>query len=61
VTRRDRREVDNLVMLRYRETHGRMDSMLTVVKTRGSEHDPGTHQFSIGQGGVRLDQRGASG
>lgn len=53
--------VDNLVMLRYREACGGMDSMLTVVKTRGSEHDRGTHRFSIGHGGVRLDREGASG
>jgi circadian clock protein KaiC len=53
--------VDNLVMLRYREACGGMDSMLTVVKTRGSEHDRGTHRFSIGHGGVCLDRGGASG
>jgi circadian clock protein KaiC len=53
--------VDNLVMLRYREACGGMDSMLTVVKTRGSEHDRGTHRFSIGHGGVCLDREGASG
>jgi circadian clock protein KaiC len=53
--------VDNLVMLRYREACGGMDSMLTVVKTRGSEHDRGTHRISIGHGGVRLDREGASG
>jgi circadian clock protein KaiC len=52
--------IDNLVMLRYRETHGGMDSMLTVVKTRGSEHDRGSHRFSIGHGGARLDPRGGS-
>jgi circadian clock protein KaiC len=45
---------DNLVMLRYRETEGRLLSMLTVVKTRGSEHDRGTHGFSIGPGGARV-------
>ena len=53
--------VDNLVMLRYREVCGGMDSMLTVVKTRGSEHGRGNHRFAIGHGGVRLDREGASG
>src|SRR5689334_14263928 len=48
------------LMLRYREARGGMDSMLTVVKTRGREHDRGTHRFSIGHGGVRLDREGAS-
>jgi circadian clock protein KaiC len=46
---------DNLLMLRYRETAGRLVSMLTVVKTRGSEHDRGTHTLSIGPGGARVD------
>lgn len=48
------------VVLRYREDCGGVASMLTVVKTRGSEHDRGTHRFSIGHGGVRLDREGAS-
>jgi circadian clock protein KaiC len=46
---------DNLLMLRYRETSGRMLSMLTVVKTRGSEHDRAMHGLSIGPGGVRVE------
>ncbi|HEY0475998.1 MAG TPA: ATPase domain-containing protein [Kofleriaceae bacterium] len=46
---------DNLLMLRYRETAGRLRSVLTVVKTRGSEHDHGTHDFSIGTGGARIE------
>lgn len=48
-------------MLRYREACGGMESMLTVVKTRGSEYDRGAHRFSIGHGEVRLDREGASG
>ncbi len=46
---------DNVVMLRYRELSGRTTSMLTIVKTRGSEHDRGTHNVAIGLGGVRLE------
>ena len=46
---------DNLLMLRYHETAGRLVSMLSVVKTRGSEHDRGTHSLSIGPGGARVD------
>jgi len=45
---------DNLLMLRYRETEGQLLAMMTVVKTRGSEHDRGTHTFSIGPGGARV-------
>ena len=48
-------------MLRYCEACGGMESMLIVVKTRGSEHDRGAHRFSIGHGGVRPDREGASG
>jgi circadian clock protein KaiC len=46
---------DNVMMLRYRELAGRTTSILTIVKTRGSEHDRGTHSLSIGPGGARLD------
>jgi circadian clock protein KaiC len=46
---------DNLLMLRYRETAGRMLSVLTVVKTRGSDHDRAMHGLSIGRGGVRVE------
>jgi circadian clock protein KaiC len=46
---------DNLVMLRYHDTAGRLVSTLSVVKTRGSEHDRGTHSFSIGAGGAGVD------
>jgi circadian clock protein KaiC len=46
---------DNLLMLRYREIDGRLVSMLTVVKTRGSEHDRVSHPLSIGAGGLRVE------
>jgi circadian clock protein KaiC len=46
---------DNLVMMRYRETAGRLGSMLVVVKTRGSDHDRASHHFSIGPGGARVE------
>jgi circadian clock protein KaiC len=46
---------DNLVMLRYRNAADRLTSTLAVVKTRGSEHDRGTHAFSIGAGGAAVD------
>jgi circadian clock protein KaiC len=31
--------------------------MLTVVKTRGSEHDRGSHRITVGKGGLRLGGR----
>ncbi len=46
---------DNLLMLRYLETDGRLLSTLSVVKTRGSDHDRRTHSFSIGTGGTHIE------
>jgi circadian clock protein KaiC len=48
---------DNLLMLRYRQAPGELQSTLTVVKTRGSPHDRGTYQFSIGPGGMSIGDR----
>jgi circadian clock protein KaiC len=45
---------DNLFMLRYRQASGRLTPTLTVVKTRGSDHDRTTHAVAIGKGGMRV-------
>jgi circadian clock protein KaiC len=45
---------DNLVMLRYRETDGRLAPALVIVKTRGSAHDRGTHALTVGKGGMSI-------
>jgi circadian clock protein KaiC len=45
---------DNLLMLRYKEVEGRLAPTLTIVKTRGSDHDRGTHSLSVGRGGMRV-------
>ena len=45
---------DNLLMLRYKETEGRLAPTLTIVKTRGSDHDRGTHAITVGKGGMRV-------
>jgi circadian clock protein KaiC len=45
---------DNLLMLRYKEVEGRLASMLTIVKTRGSDHDRGTHSITLAKGGMRV-------
>lgn len=45
---------DNLFAMRYAERHSRLHPTLTVIKTRGSEHDFGTFHVSIGQGGLRI-------
>jgi circadian clock protein KaiC len=41
---------DNLLMLRYADVKDRLRPSLTIVKTRGSEHDRGTHTITIGRG-----------
>ncbi len=45
---------DNLLMLRYREVDGRMVPNLTIVKTRGSEHDRRTFSITLAKGGIRV-------
>ncbi|MBS1148687.1 MAG: repair protein RadA [Myxococcaceae bacterium] len=47
---------DNLLMLRYKDTENRLSPTLTIVKTRGSEHDRGTHPLSVARGGLRVGQ-----
>lgn len=48
---------DNVLLLRYQDTVGRLDATLTVVKTRGSENDRGTFFVTIGRGGMRVGAR----
>ena len=45
---------DNLLMLRYKDTDGRLAPTLTIVKTRGSDHDRGTYAIGIAKGGLRV-------
>jgi circadian clock protein KaiC len=45
---------DNLFLLRYREVNGQLTPALTIVKTRGSDHDRGTHAITISEGGMRV-------
>jgi circadian clock protein KaiC len=45
---------DNLVFLRWAKNADLLERTLTVVKTRASAHDHGTHGFEIGAGGLRL-------
>ncbi len=45
---------DNLLMLRYKEAEGRLSPTLTIVKTRGSDHDHGTHAITVAKGGMRV-------
>lgn len=45
---------DNLLMLRYQATEGRLTPTLTIVKTRGSDHDRATHAITVGKGGMTV-------
>jgi circadian clock protein KaiC len=45
---------DNLLMLRYRALDGGLTPTLVVVKTRGTDHERGTHLVSIARGGLRV-------
>jgi circadian clock protein KaiC len=45
---------DNLLMLRYVSTPDGLRPSLTIVKTRGTPHDPGTHEAQISQGGMSI-------
>jgi len=47
---------DNILMLRYARAPGDLQPTVSVVKTRGSSHDWGTHYFSITQGGIRIGE-----
>jgi circadian clock protein KaiC len=42
---------DNLLMLRYQEEEGALVPTLTIIKTRGSEHDRRTHALAFVKGG----------
>jgi circadian clock protein KaiC len=46
---------DNLLMLRYTSAEGRLMPELTIVKSRGSEHDWRTHTIAIGSGGMQIE------
>ena len=45
---------DNLFMLRYDRTDRGLAPTLTIVKTRGSDHDRRTHTITIAKGGMRV-------
>jgi circadian clock protein KaiC len=45
---------DNLLMLRYKELEGQLTSTLTIVKTRGSDHDRRIHSLTVSEGGMKV-------
>ena len=45
---------DTLIMMRYLEIDSAVQRAIFVVKTRGSDHDPFIHSYTIGQGGLKV-------
>jgi circadian clock protein KaiC len=48
--------VDNIVMLRYIETQGELNSVLNVLKVRGSAHSKGLRMYDITGKGIVIGQ-----
>jgi circadian clock protein KaiC len=47
---------DNVILLQYLHENSRLKRALTVVKSRGTRHDPGVHEFDITDDGVVLGE-----
>ncbi|MBV9445473.1 MAG: hypothetical protein JO345_06205 [Streptosporangiaceae bacterium] len=45
---------DNAIALAHYRDNGAMSRSLAVIKTRASSHDPATHPFTIGPGGITI-------
>ncbi|HEU5174337.1 MAG TPA: circadian clock protein KaiC [Gemmatimonadaceae bacterium] len=45
---------DSIILLRYVETPGRMRRSISVLKMRGSRHDPGLREYTIDGLGMRI-------
>jgi circadian clock protein KaiC len=48
---------DNILLLRYIEWDGQLTRALTVLKTRGSDHDKSLRELRIGAGAITLGDR----
>lgn len=49
--------VDNIILLRYIELNGQVRRALSVLKTRGSDHDKSLREFVISEGQVLIGDR----
>lgn len=45
---------DSIILLRYVEVGGSMRRVITVLKMRGSSHDPDIHEYTIESNGLRI-------
>ena len=46
--------VDNLFFLRFVQSGGNVKRLLTIIKMRDSDFDPGLHQMTIGPSGISI-------
>ncbi|MED5618406.1 RAD55 family ATPase [Ideonella sp. BN130291] len=46
--------VDNLLFLRFAETGGHVKRLITIIKMRDSDFQPGLHEFKIGPAGLSI-------
>ena len=46
---------DSIILLRYVEVGGSMRRVITVLKMRGSQHDPDIHEYTIESDGMRIE------
>lgn len=49
--------VDNLVFMRFVESHGDIKRLLSILKVRNCEFDSGTYSFEITRAGIRVQGR----
>ncbi len=49
--------VDAIILLNYVEQPDRVDKLMSVLKVRGSRHDPGIFRFEITDKGIELGER----
>ena len=47
---------DNVVMLRFVEVDGRLERAISVLKARGVSHETAPRRFTIGDGGMRVEE-----
>jgi len=53
--------VDNLIFLRFVEHHGELKRLISIIKLRNADFNPGLHVFTIGAQGIVLDGRYSAG
>ncbi len=49
--------VDTIILLNYVERPDRVEKLLSVLKVRGSKHDPGIFRFDITDRGIEIGER----